>query len=151
MCIRDSRKSGKVLRKLDIETMAGQRAVSDIVNPKDGTVVVKAGRRITRAVVRKVTEAGITELELSTEDLIGKVIGMPIIDETTGEIVADANSEVTLEVMEQISAAGITDLDLIFFDGLTVGPYLRNTLLICLLYTSPSPRDATLSRMPSSA
>ena len=26
-----------------------------------------------------------------------------------------------------------------------------NTLYICLLYTSPSPRDATLSRMPSSA
>ena len=25
------------------------------------------------------------------------------------------------------------------------------THLICLLYTSPSPRDATLSRMPSSA
>ena len=26
-----------------------------------------------------------------------------------------------------------------------------NTLISCLLYTSPSPRDATLSRMPSSA
>ena len=26
-----------------------------------------------------------------------------------------------------------------------------HTLYICLLYTSPSPRDATLSRMPSSA
>ena len=26
-----------------------------------------------------------------------------------------------------------------------------NMYLICLLYTSPSPRDATLSRMPSSA
>ena len=26
-----------------------------------------------------------------------------------------------------------------------------NRVLICLLYTSPSPRDATLSRMPSSA
>ena len=24
-------------------------------------------------------------------------------------------------------------------------------IIICLLYTSPSPRDATLSRMPSSA
>ena len=24
-------------------------------------------------------------------------------------------------------------------------------LMLCLLYTSPSPRDATLSRMPSSA
>ena len=27
----------------------------------------------------------------------------------------------------------------------------RLNLMICLLYTSPSPRDATLSRMPSSA
>ena len=26
-----------------------------------------------------------------------------------------------------------------------------NQILACLLYTSPSPRDATLSRMPSSA
>ena len=27
----------------------------------------------------------------------------------------------------------------------------NNILSFCLLYTSPSPRDATLSRMPSSA
>ena len=27
----------------------------------------------------------------------------------------------------------------------------RDKIIICLLYTSPSPRDATLSRMPSSA
>ena len=29
--------------------------------------------------------------------------------------------------------------------------YEENLTLVCLLYTSPSPRDATLSRMPSSA
>ena len=28
---------------------------------------------------------------------------------------------------------------------------VMNIINICLLYTSPSPRDATLSRMPSSA
>ena len=28
---------------------------------------------------------------------------------------------------------------------------LQKLIYICLLYTSPSPRDATLSRMPSSA
>ena len=28
---------------------------------------------------------------------------------------------------------------------------LEDYLIACLLYTSPSPRDATLSRMPSSA
>ena len=30
-------------------------------------------------------------------------------------------------------------------------PALKEGGMICLLYTSPSPRDATLSRMPSSA
>ena len=31
------------------------------------------------------------------------------------------------------------------------GNILEEDLRVCLLYTSPSPRDATLSRMPSSA
>ena len=34
------------------------------------------------------------------------------------------------------------------FNGLIIGLFLG---LICLLYTSPSPRDRTRSRMPSSA
>ena len=35
--------------------------------------------------------------------------------------------------------------------GLVAGLYTRDIDRACLLYTSPSPRDATLSRMPSSA
>ena len=34
---------------------------------------------------------------------------------------------------------------------LDLSSYLFGDILACLLYTSPSPRDATLSRMPSSA
>ena len=36
------------------------------------------------------------------------------------------------------------------FEG-NVFPGVRDLMASCLLYTSPSPRDATLSRMPSSA
>ena len=39
-------------------------------------------------------------------------------------------------------------------NGMSAGPITQNatvTINGCLLYTSPSPRDATLSRMPSSA
>ena len=36
-------------------------------------------------------------------------------------------------------------------DGVAVKDYPEVTIRVCLLYTSPSPRDATLSRMPSSA
>ena len=38
-----------------------------------------------------------------------------------------------------------------FFRVLTSAVYSHAYNYICLLYTSPSPRDATLSRMPSSA
>ena len=37
---------------------------------------------------------------------------------------------------------------MILFDNFTIAPYVY---LACLLYTSPSPRDGLLSRMPSSA
>ena len=37
------------------------------------------------------------------------------------------------------------------FSKLKGGPLKLAQILSCLLYTSPSPRDATLSRMPSSA
>ena len=123
-------KDGKVFRDLNIENLSGQRAVSDIVDPKTGDAIVKAGRRITRAVVRKVNEANIKEIELTAEDIVGKVVAKPLIDETTGEIIADTNTEMTLEVFEQLKSVGISEFDLIFFDGLTAGPMLRNTLLI---------------------
>ena len=35
--------------------------------------------------------------------------------------------------------------------GLITFPLLARTFTVCLLYTSPSPRDLSTSRMPSSA
>ena len=49
---------------------------------------------------------------------------------------------------------GVFDEQRIFSPGSLSGPVKVRDVLIglpCLLYTSPSPRDATLSRMPSSA
>jgi DNA-directed RNA polymerase subunit beta len=123
-------KKGKMYRELDIDRLAGQRALTDIVDPKSGEVLVKEGRRITRAVVKRVKEIGVKEVEVTVENLEGKVIGRPLIDESTGEIIADANNEMTKDVLEKAIAAGIESFDLIFFDGLSVGPYLRNTLLV---------------------
>ena len=48
-----------------------------------------------------------------------------------------------------VIAAIVTGL--IHSTGLLFATGMASPLWICLLYTSPSPRDATLSRMPSSA
>ena len=123
-------KKGKLWRELDIDRMAGQRALVDITDPKSGEVLVKEGRRITRAVVKRVKEIGVKEIEVTPENLEGKVLAKPLIDEDTGEIIADANMEMSKDILERAMAAGITEFSLIFFDGLSVGPYLRNTLLV---------------------
>ncbi|MDZ4085118.1 MAG: DNA-directed RNA polymerase subunit beta, partial [Bdellovibrionales bacterium] len=123
-------RKGKLFREIDIERMSGQRALVDIIEPKSGEVLVKQGRRITRAVVKRVRDLDLKEIEISMDDLEGKVIARPIIDESTGEIIADANQEMTKAIMERSIASGIEEFRLIFFDGLSVGPYLRNTLLV---------------------
>ena len=65
----------------------------------------------------------------------------------------DVGGQVKLQVEKSIKRQ-IRDAD----DGGPIKTLLKNEafdsihlLCTCLLYTSPSPRDATLSRMPSSA
>ena len=53
---------------------------------------------------------------------------------------------------EVVHGIGVKDRILKEGDVISVDVCIReDEMVICLLYTSPSPRDATLSRMPSSA
>tara|TARA_B100001248_G_C27399644_1_gene469055 strand:- start:6634 stop:10800 length:4167 start_codon:yes stop_codon:yes gene_type:complete len=122
-------KSGKLYRLINPEKLQGQKALSDITDSK-GNVLVKAGRRITRAVVKKMQDANIDRLEISEEDLSGKVVAKALVDESTGEILADVNEELSPDNLTAIKEAGINEMDVIFFDGVSVGPFLRNTLLL---------------------
>ena len=121
--------NGQILRPIDIEKMMGQRAPSDIKNAK-GEVIVKAGRRITRMVIKRVLSANIKKVELTPADLNGTVIAKPIFNSKTGEIIADVNQVMTEEIFEEAKANRISQFHLIFFDGFAVGAYLCNTLLL---------------------
>ena len=64
-----------------------------------------------------------------------------------------STEEVVITVGEALMATaegGECELDITALSGGTPD-YTVTIGMICLLYTSPSPRDATLSRMPSSA
>ena len=53
----------------------------------------------------------------------------------------------------KVNALPIADTQAIaeLLDGVKHRPEITAVILTCLLYTSPSPRDGLLSRMPSSA
>lgn len=123
-------KAGKFVRSLDIDKMAGQRALSDIIDPANGEVIVKQGRRITRASVNKVKSINLKEIELSAENLAGKVIAKTIFNQSTGEVLVEANSEINIDVLAAIRDSGAKEFKVIFFDGMGAGPFLRNTLLV---------------------
>ena len=62
--------------------------------------------------------------------LIREDFNVPIKD---GQVASDARIRAALPSLRQLLSAGVSQV------------------LICLLYTSPSPRDLSTSRMPSSA
>ena len=78
------------------------------------------------------------------------VIGVPL-SRMCNDAFEVARSRILMKNMAYVGAcAALLDLDIEVIHGLVDGMFAKKKKL-CLLYTSPSPRDATLSRMPSSA
>ena len=67
---------------------------------------------------------------------------------TNEELVASYNSYAERFNSDNAAAIAAGEMDEV---PLSSAEFIVNASGICLLYTSPSPRDATLSRMPSSA
>ena len=109
-------------------------AVDEIVTfTADYTVTqadIDAGTAITNTATTSATPAGGTYVPVSADESIAPEAAAPSLS-------FDKRALVTSFTMVG--------------DILTYEYDVENTGNVCLLYTSPSPRDATLSRMPSSA
>ncbi len=101
----------------------------DVVNADTGEVVFPAGTKITPRMVRKATTDGLTSLLIPTEEIFGRYSAFDLINETTGEIYIEAGDELTAENLEKIDRAGQTSIELLDIDHVSVGPWIRNTLM----------------------
>jgi DNA-directed RNA polymerase subunit beta len=119
---------GRMEKSVNFELLAGQRATTDIV--VDGKVVVRKNTKFTRAAIKKLSASNVERIELELSELIGKVSAEDVVDEETGEVLLESNEEVTEVTLERVRQAKITQFDILFIDGLNVGPYLRDTLLV---------------------
>jgi DNA-directed RNA polymerase subunit beta len=102
----------------------------DLVDAKSGKPVVEAGEKITPRQARKLAEDGLEEILVSRDELLGRFLAIDIINEETGEVYAEAGDEITPALVDIIEEAGLTDLPVLFIDHVSVGPYIRNTLMI---------------------
>jgi DNA-directed RNA polymerase subunit beta len=122
-------RKGSFFRKVDLAKLRGQRASSDIIDPKTGKVLVKRNRKIGLAVIKQLQNAGVDELPMAKEDVLGKVIALDVIDEDTGEVLFPVNQEITEAVFDAIVQNNIPQFDVLFIDDVNVDSSFRDTLL----------------------
>ena len=120
--------SGRAGRKVDMDLLIGLRTNRDIRAKNE--VMVRKGKKITRAAVRRMKKAGVKSVPLNFEDIHGMVAARDIVDDKTGEIVVEANEEITEEKLDEIRTRKIKKFKTVFIDNSNIGPYIHKTLLI---------------------
>ena len=119
---------GRIMRDLDFDLVQGLKVTEDILHPETGAILVKKGKKLGRANIRRIKEAGVTQTEVSEEELMGKVFARDVINFETGEIIYSCNDEVDSECLIALREAKIETVTVLFIDPLTAGSFLRDTL-----------------------
>ncbi|PID71429.1 MAG: DNA-directed RNA polymerase subunit beta [Desulfobulbus propionicus] len=123
-------KDGKLTTLFNPETFTGQRLKVDIVNPQDGSVLGKAGRKVSKALAKRIVEAGIEQVATDPETLIDRYFAADVIDTQSGEVLAHCNEPVTPAFIESLEEANVASFQLLFIDGVTASDSFRKTLFI---------------------
>jgi len=118
------------------ESLLGMKAPADIMAPRSAEVLVKKGRKLTKPLLKKITEAGIKRLVIDETELVGKIFATPIHDPETGEILFDCNEVLTIEALDIIKKKRITSLEFIKIDEERENISIHETLLLDNLETT---------------
>lgn len=116
------------LRKVS-EILVGVKVSSNIVDKKTGEIILRDGGKITKAILKRMESAKITEIPISREDLIGRVTLRDITDKRTGKVILKGNEKITEDDIEKIIKSEVSAIELLFIDGVHFLPSLRETLL----------------------
>ena len=100
------------------------------VIPESREIIVRKNRKFTRSAIKQIQQLNIERISVDAEDVVGTVSAEDVVDENTGEVLLQTNETLTEEKIESLREQGVTQFKVLFIDGLNVGSYLRDTLLI---------------------
>src|SRR5881398_2231826 len=124
--ILDGRKAAK---RFQPDHLLGVKATRDLRNPQSNELIVKEGRKFTRAALRQMEQAGLEQIPIALEEVLGRVAAHDVKDPRTGEVLLATNEEITDEKLELFRQRGINKVEVLFLDDSNIGPSLRSTLL----------------------
>ncbi|MEX6633983.1 DNA-directed RNA polymerase subunit beta [Hyphococcus lacteus] len=110
------------------ERWKGVKVERDLINAKDGEIVLEAGKKLSARAAKKLAEDGLKELLLSDQEMCGRYFASDLVNFDNGEIYAEAGEEITEDHIETFEEIGIDSFDTIDVDHLNIGAYIRNSL-----------------------
>ena len=113
---------------IEPERLRGVKLLDDLVNAATGKTVVEAGRRVTARVLKKLSDAGMTEQLISADKLIGQYASDDMINTETGEVLIEAGGEIEEKTLESLEECGHRPDSVLGIDHINVGAYIRNTI-----------------------
>jgi len=119
----------RVAKQFKPDQLVGLKATRDIRGDSN-ELIVKEGRKITKAAIKQMEAAGIKDIPITLEEIIGRVVAHDLADSKTGEILVECNQEITTDRLERLRERGINAAEVLFLDDQHIGPSLRNTLLL---------------------
>jgi DNA-directed RNA polymerase subunit beta len=122
----DGRKLSKVYEP---ELLMGARATKDVRHPETNELILKEGRRFTRAAVRQIESAGMQQLPVSLDEVLLRVAARDVVDPKSKEVLLACNEDVTQEKLDLIRERGVTQFEVLVLDDRHIGPSLRETLM----------------------
>jgi len=111
-------------------TFANQRLNTDIINPADGAIIAKKGKKVTKTLAKRIEGLGVSSLSIDVEELHGRFFAHDITNEQSGEVLAKCNDTVTPALLQTLAEAGVNTFSLLFIDNVNFSESFRKTLLL---------------------
>jgi DNA-directed RNA polymerase subunit beta len=108
----------------------GQKPAYDLIDAKTGKVVAEGGKKLSARNAIKIAEEGCSSLLVPDEQLVGRYAAFDIASAETGEIYAEAGQELSQVQVVEMKTVGVTEVDVLDIDNLTIGPWIRNTIVL---------------------
>ncbi len=102
----------------------------DLIDADTGKKVAKESTKIPLPLAQKFHKEGLKNILVNFEELHGRYFANDIINEKTGEVYFESGDEVTSETADKLKKLGIKTFYLSEIDGVNIGSYLRNTLVV---------------------
>jgi len=122
--------------EFNADTVQGQRLEFDLVDPKTGDILGKEGKKLGKALCKRLVKAEVEFLRISKEKLLDKFLVSDIVNPETGELLAASNSELTEIMLDSFVEMGIDEFEVLHIDGIKYSEAFRKTLALDKVHTA---------------